>query len=53
MHLALFSRGGCCDHLLFVGRDAIRGISRVVVHFHIQEGEILWHFDESNGVHEG
>jgi len=48
----LFSRNGGCEHLLFVGRDVIHAINRAIVDLHIWEGELLWHFDESDEVYE-
>ena len=43
--LALLPRDGCSEYPLFVGRDVICGIRRTIVRLHIQEGELLWHFD--------
>ena len=51
--LALLPRDGCYEHLLFVGRDMIHGINRVVVHLYVGEGEFPCHLNESDGVYEG
>ena len=51
--LTLCSWDGYCKHSLFLGHNVIYGISHVIVHLHIGEGEFPGHLNESDGVYKG